>query len=124
MAQRNLLSLLVADKYGVLMRIADAFASRGYNVTSICSGTCEEKNCQRVTIVCYAEKKDINKLAKHLQQVIDVYDVALMDPQASSSQEVMLAKVAFTKKDAESIDKLLVKISATRIAQSANVCSF
>ncbi|MBL0691577.1 MAG: acetolactate synthase small subunit [SAR324 cluster bacterium] len=93
---RQVLSILVSDTSGTLLRIAEIFGSRGYNVDSICSGSCEEPNCQRLTLVCNEPPNNIEKIVKLLDQLIDIYDITLINPASEITRELMLAKISFT----------------------------
>ena len=72
--KRNVISILLADRAGALPRIAEIFSGRGYNVESICSGSCELANYQRLTIVCNETPANIEKIIKQLKECKD-YDL-------------------------------------------------
>lgn len=103
---RNVISALVADHSGVLLRIAEIFGSRGYNVESICSGVCEEPNCQRITIVCNESLIKIDKVIKLLSQLIDVYEVSIINPKLEITRELLLAKLKISGDKKELLDFL------------------
>ncbi len=48
---RHTLSVLVENKPGVLARVAELFARRGFNIESLAVGTTERPEISRMTIV-------------------------------------------------------------------------
>lgn len=94
---KQVLSILIEDKFGALSRITELFSSRGYNLNSICSGACEEPNTQRLTLMCNESDENTRKIIQLLKQIIFVYDIKLIETQESIHSELMLVKLELSK---------------------------
>ena len=49
--ERKVLSLLVANQFGVLTRVSNLFGQRGFNIDSLAVGVTEDPAISRMTIV-------------------------------------------------------------------------
>ena len=94
---KHVLSLKVADHAGTLSRVVELFVSRGYNLDSICSGGCEEGGTQRMTIVTYETDIKLQRMVKLLEQLIDVYEVTVVNASSAVIKELLLVKILFRK---------------------------
>jgi acetolactate synthase-1/3 small subunit len=65
-------SLLVADKPGVLVRIALVFSRRGYNVESLVVSPAAEKGFSRMTITVVGNHGSLDQIIRQLNKLIDV----------------------------------------------------
>jgi len=124
MNHRHIISILVADRFGALSRIIEIFGSRGYNLDSISSGSCEEENCQRLTIVCRETDQNIAKIIKLISELVDVYKVSLMDKEISITRELLLAKVSLKPETKNEIFSLLTALKAEVIEIQPKSISF
>ena len=51
--ERNVLSLLVANHFGVLTRVTNLFGQRGFNIDSLAVGETENPRFSRITITTH-----------------------------------------------------------------------
>ena len=122
--KRQAISVLVADKFGVLSRIIEYFGSSGYSVDSICSGACEEEGCQRITLVFRETEKNIDKIIKMVAELVEVYKVDKMQPSAAIMRELLLAKLALKPENRTEIFALLASLEAEVIEVRPESVSF
>ncbi len=87
------LSVLVANKPGVLARIAGLFARRGYNIESLAVGPTEREEFSRITIqVAVDDQLVLEQITKQLNKLIEVLKIVELDPSAVK-RELLLIKV-------------------------------
>ncbi len=99
------LSVLVANKPGVLTHVSGLFSRRGYNIDSLTVGVTENPDISRMTIVVHGDEQVIEQVTKQLNKLIDVIKVVDISPQESVDRELALLKVnADTDRRAEIIE--------------------
>jgi acetolactate synthase-1/3 small subunit len=69
------LNLIVNDKPGVLVRVAQVFARRGHNITSLDVHPSDENGHSKMMIESYGQKWVITQIVKQLKKLIDVIEV-------------------------------------------------
>ena len=87
------ISLLVANKHGVLTRVSGLFAKKGYNIDNLSVGKTENPLYSRMTIVTECENELIEQIVNQLEKLVDVKAVMLFDGVKNVSRELMLVKV-------------------------------
>jgi acetolactate synthase-1/3 small subunit len=87
------LSVLVENKPGVLARIAELFARRGFNIESLAVGPTEYDDVSRMTIVVNVEDNPLEQVTKQLNKLINVLKIVELEPGSSVSRELLLVKV-------------------------------
>jgi len=90
---KHTLSVLVENKPGVLARVAELFARRGFNIDSLAVGTTEKPEISRMTIVVDVEEHSLEQVRKQLQKLINVIEISDLDPESSVVRELVLAKI-------------------------------
>ncbi|MEJ5185577.1 MAG: acetolactate synthase small subunit [Candidatus Geothermincolales bacterium] len=93
---KHTLSVLVENKPGVLARVAELFARRGFNIDSLAVGTTERPDISRMTIVVDVEGRSLEQVRKQLHKLINVIEIVDLDPEESVSRELVLAKIRVT----------------------------
>ncbi|MBC7252434.1 MAG: acetolactate synthase small subunit [Actinobacteria bacterium] len=94
---KHTLSVLVENKPGVLARVAELFARRGFNIDSLAVGTTERPDISRMTIVVDVAEHSLEQVRKQLHKLINVIEIVDLDPEASVARELVLAKVKVDK---------------------------
>ncbi|MEM9565716.1 MAG: acetolactate synthase small subunit [Actinomycetota bacterium] len=89
---RQTIVVLVEDKAGVLARVADLFARRGYNIVSLAVAPTSD-GFSRLTIVVQIEKTPLDQIMQQLFKLINVVDIAELTPNNSVERELMMATV-------------------------------
>jgi acetolactate synthase-1/3 small subunit len=90
---KHTLSVLVENKPGVLARVAELFARRGFNIDSLAVGTTEKPDISRMTIVVDVEEHSLEQVRKQLHKLINVIEIIDLDPDSSVAREMVMAKI-------------------------------
>jgi len=91
--QFHTLSVLVANKPGVLTHVSGLFSRRGYNIDSLTVGVTENPEISRMTIVAHGDEHVIEQVTKQLNKLIDIIKVVDISPLESVDRELALLKV-------------------------------
>ena len=87
---------LVEDKPGVLTRVASMFRRRGFNIVSLAVGNSEQPGLSRMTFVVSGDDHTVGQVAKQLDKLIDVIEVADITGESIVTRELALIKVKTT----------------------------
>jgi acetolactate synthase-1/3 small subunit len=66
------ISILVANKPGVLVRIAQVFARRGFNIDSLVVSPSKEGAFSRITITAKGDPETLDQIIKQASKLVDV----------------------------------------------------
>jgi acetolactate synthase-1/3 small subunit len=91
--QQHTIVALVADKPGVLTRIASMFRRRGFNIASLAVGQSEQPGYSRMTFVVEGDEDTVYQVTKQLDKLIDVVRVSDISDRESVIRELALIKV-------------------------------
>ncbi|MFA9380162.1 MAG: acetolactate synthase small subunit [Acetanaerobacterium sp.] len=92
-ANQFIVSVLVANHFGVLTRIAGLFSKRGFNIDSLTVGVTEDPDFSRMTIVSTGDEYVKDQIVKQLEKLVDVRVVQLMDPDNTVPRELLIIKL-------------------------------
>jgi acetolactate synthase I/III small subunit len=124
---RHVLVSLVQDEPGMLARMGNLFARRGYNVVSFTAGASEVAGLTRVTIVVEGPSTELDQVAKQFRKLIGAIKVADVtnDPD-QFAHEMMLVKVRVNSRTrqevvslAELLETRIVDVSTTTLVLEA-----
>nr|WP_156609719.1 acetolactate synthase small subunit [Auraticoccus cholistanensis] len=87
------MSVLVANRPGVLSRVSALFSRRGFNIDSLAVGPTEHPELSRITLVVEGEDHTVEQLTKQLNKLVEVIKIVELEPDAVR-QELVLIKVA------------------------------
>lgn len=90
--ERKVLSLLVANQFGVLTRVSNLFGQRGFNIDSLAVGETENPRFSRITITTYGNEAIINQIKLQLAKLEDVKNVLEIPQDQLFIREVVLIK--------------------------------
>ena len=90
---RHTFSLLVANKPGVLMRVAQIFARRGFNTDSLVVSPTADKALSRMTITAGGEAEILEQIVLQVSKLIDVVHAADRVSGSGIEKEMALVKV-------------------------------
>jgi acetolactate synthase-1/3 small subunit len=93
------ISLYVANKPGVLVRVALVFSRRGYNIESLVVSPAKEEGYARMTITCSGDEDVFEQIIKQLAKLIDVVRAEDHTAQDMVETEVALVKIAVPRDD-------------------------
>lgn len=111
------LAVLVENKAGVLARVADLFARRGYNIVSLAVAPTNDDRFSRITIVVDVESAPLEQIVKQLFKLINVVEIQELHPDDSVERELMIATV-HSAKDRSQILELVDIFEAKILAVS------
>lgn len=92
-SSQHIITALVADRPGVLNRVASLFRRRGFNIESIAVGASEVPNVSRMTIVVDGATTLVEQVRKQLDKVIDIVKVSDITGETTITRELALVKV-------------------------------
>ncbi|MFH0810968.1 MAG: acetolactate synthase small subunit, partial [Pseudomonadota bacterium] len=95
-APKHTLVVLVADKPGILNRVAGLFRRRGFNIDSIAVGHAEQPDLSRMTIVVEGADNIVEQVRKQLAKLIDVVKISDITNEPLVARELALIKVKAT----------------------------
>ncbi len=87
------LSLYVANRPGVLVRVALVFARRGYNIESLVVSPAAQGDFSRMTITCSGDHVTLSQMIKQLSKLVDVVHATDHTGDNSYETEIAVAKV-------------------------------
>lgn len=93
------LSVYVANKPGVLARIAQVFARRGFNIESLVVSPAIDGNFSRMTISCSGDPVGLDQIIKQLSKLIDVLQCIDHTFDDSVVKEMGLIKIGVDAKE-------------------------
>ena len=91
--QQHTISVLVANKFGALARIAGLFSGRGYNIESLTVNRTHDPELSRMTIVTTGNEAVLEQIEKQLHKLVDVLRVSELGQGAHVEREIMLVKI-------------------------------
>jgi acetolactate synthase I/III small subunit len=95
---RHTISILVENQFGVLARVSGLFSARGYNIDSLCVAETEDPNISRMTVVVRGDDKVLAQIINQLNKLIDTVEVTDLTSEDHVERELVMVKVATTKK--------------------------
>jgi acetolactate synthase I/III small subunit len=104
---KHVLVALVADKPGVLNRVASLFRRRGFNIESIAVGHTEKEGVSRMTIVIDGDPAMVEQVRKQLDKVIDVHKIYDITQDSRVDREMALIKVKATPSNRSEIIQIV-----------------
>lgn len=93
------LSILVNNKAGVLMRITQVFARRGYNIDSLVVSQGRDPQFSRMTIGFSGDREGLDQITKQVYKLIDVIQVYEHDNDDAVVRELVLVKFLVSSPD-------------------------
>jgi acetolactate synthase-1/3 small subunit len=72
---KRIISVIVENEHGVLARIVNMFAARGYNITSLTVAPIPNSEFSRMTIMSEGDPQIFEQIVKQLYKLIPVYKV-------------------------------------------------
>ena len=90
---QHTISILVANRFGVLSRIAGLFSGRGFNIESLNVAETADPSISRMTIVTQGDHKKIEQITKQLHKLVDIIKVVDLTEESYIDRELMLIKI-------------------------------
>ena len=90
---KNVLSVLVENRPGVLMRVVALISRRGFNIESLSVGPTEDPTRSRITIITDVDEAAWEQITKQLNKLIVVHKITDLTDEPSIERELVLFKV-------------------------------
>ncbi len=114
------ISLLVANKPGVLVRIALVFARRGFNIDSLVVSPSFNPKFSRMTLTAQGDLETLEQIIKATNKLIDVIHAGEHTGEDSVHRELALIKIKYTSATKAIITKLTHRFHAHMIDDTDN----
>jgi acetolactate synthase-1/3 small subunit len=105
---KQIISMLVYNNPGIIMRISGLFTRRGFNIETIGVGKTKKNGMVRLTITTLVDDHAFDQIQKQLYKIIDVVKVSPIDAINSVKKEMAMIKIKFND---STRDKLIQTIS-------------
>lgn len=92
--KKHTISALVENEFGVLARVSNMFAARGYNIESLTVAETLDSSMSLMTIVTKGDDRIIEQILKQLNKLINVIKVSDVTETDHVERELVLLKVA------------------------------
>ncbi|HOD12595.1 MAG TPA: acetolactate synthase small subunit [Candidatus Omnitrophota bacterium] len=109
---QHTISLLVANKPGVLVRIALVFARRGFNIDSLTVSPSFDERFSRMTITAQGDPSTLEQIIKQAGKLIDVLNAEEHAPEKGIEKELALFKIRYKAQSKITLLKILKKFHA------------
>jgi acetolactate synthase-1/3 small subunit len=90
---KHSISLYVANKPGVLMRVAMVFSRRGFNIESLVVSKAHDPHFAQMNIVATGDAKSLDQILKQLNKLVDVMHARDNTERDVITREMVLVKV-------------------------------
>ena len=91
--ENHTISILVVNKPGVLMRVAQVFSRRGFNIDSLVVSSGFDNKYARMTISAQGNEENLDQIKKQLSKLVDVMHCIEHEGSNSIIKEMALIKV-------------------------------
>ena len=106
------ISVLVANKPGVLVRCAQVFARRGFNIDSLVVSPSVNPKYSRMTITAQGDPGTLEQIIKQSNKLVDVIHCGEHTGEDSLTREVALVKMKATPVNKKFVQRLVRKYHA------------
>ncbi len=87
------IAALVENRAGVLARVSDLFARRGYNIHSLTVAPTPDPAFSRITIVVNVDSAPLEQVVKQLFKLVNVVEIEELIHEAAYERELLIAVV-------------------------------
>ena len=112
---KQVLSILVEDRFGELARIVGLFSGRGFNIDSLAVNTTLEPGFSRVVLTTRGDDKVIEQVLKQLNKLVRVRKVTHLVGDRHYERELCLATIRAAGPKAREELERVVRLSGARV---------
>ena len=105
--ERHILTMLVENEPGVTARVSGLFASRGYNIETICGAPTANPKMSRITISTQANPEMLEQIMKQVRRLVNVIKVRDMTGEEAVKREMALICVKARPEDRTEILRIV-----------------
>ena len=109
------ISLHVANKPGVLLRITLMFARRGYNIESLVVSSALDGKFSRMTITAQGAPETLDQIIRQANNLIDVVHASEHNDEEAIAKEMVLIKVKLSKTNKNEILQVIDHFKAQSV---------
>ncbi len=109
---KHILTMLVENEPGVTARLTGLFASRGYNIESICGAPTADPQISRITITTRTSKDQLEQVMKQVRRLINVIKLRDMTGSQSVKREMAMVCVEAKRQDRSEIQRIVANFGA------------
>ena len=120
---KHVLSILVQNQPGVLVRVASMFSRRGFNIDSLAVGVTHVPEYSRITAVVCGNQAIVDQVVKQLGKLVEVVNVQILEPSQAVARGMALLKIEVGERRSEAL-KLAEIFRASVIDISENTLTF
>jgi len=91
---KHTLAVLVENKPGVLARISNMFARRGFNIESLAVGPTERADVSCITLRVNCDRQPLEQIEKQMHKLVNVLRVRELEPEAAVERELALIAIS------------------------------
>jgi acetolactate synthase-1/3 small subunit len=100
---QHIVSALVENLAGTLIRVSGLFSRSGYNIDSLTVGVTDDPSVSRMTIAINgtgqkSDKRVLEQIVKQLEKLVDVIAVRELENESCLRREIMLVKIKTDEK--------------------------
>jgi len=120
--EMNIITLMVADRPGVLFKVTSLIRRRGFNIETISVGSTEKEGISRITMTMYGDVRVVEQMVKQLSKIPDVIKITELPPLGSVYRELALIKVGAQDQARRSDILNYVSMFRSRIVDASMDC--
>ena len=105
--ESHILTMLVENEPGVTSRVTGLFASRGYNIETICGAPTANPEMSRITITTRADPDKLEQIMKQLRRLVNVIKVRDMTGKRAVQREMAIICIQARSKDRQEILRIV-----------------
>ena len=105
--KKCVITMLVENEPGVTARVSGLFASRGYNIETICGSPTANPKMSRITISTTANPELLEQIMKQVRRLVNVIKVRDMTGEDAVKREIALICVNAKPKDRAEIMRIV-----------------
>jgi len=116
---RYTLTMLVENEPGVTARITGLFASRGYNIETICGAPTANPKMSRITITTHTHPKMLEQCMKQIKRLVNVIKLRDMTGEKAVKREMALICVKALPENRDEIRSLIQEFNGTMMDEGS-----
>ncbi len=113
--QNHILTMLVENEPGVTARVSGLFASRGYNIETICGSPTADPDISRITITTQTNPDKLEQIMKQVRRLVNVIKLRDMTGEEAVKREMAIICIKAQQKDRQEINRLIDTFKARTV---------
>lgn len=105
--ESHIITMLVENEPGVTSRVTGLFASRGYNIETICGAPTANPEMSRITITTRAVPDKLEQIMKQLRRLINVIKVRDMTGEQAVKREMAIICIQALPENRQEIARIV-----------------